>query len=66
MTKESTSQFVDWVGSLLLTKKLTEDISYIVSVKTTALFVNVIWNNHLQNPSSQEFKGNNINFTNQT
>ena len=56
MTKESTSKFIDWVGSLLLTKKLTEDINYIVSAKATGLFVNVIWNNHLQNPSSQEFK----------
>ena len=53
--KESTSKFIDWVGSILLTKKLTEDIVYQISVKTTALFVNVAWNNHLQNPTSEQF-----------
>ena len=34
---------------------MTESVSYIVSVKATAKFVNINWNNHLRNPTSPAF-----------
>ena len=48
-TDKSTTKFIDWVGSLLLMKKVTEDIGYSVTVKSTALFLNIKWNNHFRN-----------------
>ena len=47
-TDKSTTKFIDWVGSLLLMKKVTEDIGYSVTVKSTALFLNIKWNNHFR------------------
>ena len=47
-TNKSTTKFIDWVGSLLLMKKVTEDIGYSVTVKSTALFLNIKWNNHFR------------------
>ena len=47
-TDKTTTKFIDWVGSLLLMKKVTEDIGYSVTVKSTALFLNIKWNNHFR------------------
>lgn len=52
------SKWTDWVSGLLMFKKITENVDYIISVKATGKFVNINWNNHLRNPTSPAFISN--------
>ena len=52
----SESKWTDWVSGILMFKKVTEHVDYIISVKATGKFVNINWNNHLRNPTSPTFQ----------
>jgi len=53
---ENSSKWTDWVSGLIMFKKVTENVPYIISVKATGKFVNINWNNHLRNPTSPTFQ----------
>lgn len=54
-TGKEVSKWTDRVSQIVLFQKVTEKVEYMITAKTTAFFLNVKWNNHLQNPETALF-----------
>ena len=54
--EKSKENWPNWVSSLMMYQKITENVDYKISVDGVAKFININWSNQLRNPLSDEFK----------